>query len=71
MFKLLTGPEELITVDEAAEFMRAEFSDTEESLIEALITAARQMCEEYLFRRIGVQTVELRDRGFPVNGSPI
>jgi uncharacterized phiE125 gp8 family phage protein len=71
MFKLITGPEELITVEEAAEFMRAEFSESEESLIEALITASRLMCEEYLFRRIGVQTVELRDRGFPVNNAPI
>lgn len=71
MFKLITGPDELITVDEAAEFMRAEFSETEEDLIEMLITAARLMCEEYLFRRIGVQTVELRDKGFPVNGNPI
>ena len=71
MFKLITGPDELITADEAAEFMRAEFSSSEESLIETLITAARQMCEDYLFRRIGVQTVELRDKGFPVNNAPI
>jgi len=71
MFKLITAPEEIITVEDAAEFMRAEFSLSEENLIETLITAARQMCEEYLFRRIGVQTVELRDKGFPVNGNPI
>ncbi len=71
MFKLITGPDELITVDEAAEFMRAEFSSSEESLIETFIAAARQLCEEYLFRRIGVQTVELRDKGFPVNNAPI
>ena len=71
MFKLIAGPNEPITVDEAAEFMRAEFSETEESLIEILITAVRQMCEEYLFRRIGVQTVELRDKGFPANNAPI
>jgi uncharacterized phiE125 gp8 family phage protein len=71
MFKLITEPDELITVEEAAEFMRAEFSESEESLIETLITAARQMCEEYLFRRIGVQTVELRDKSFPANNAPI
>ncbi len=71
MFKLIIGPDELITVDEAAEFMRAEFSSSEESLIETLITAARQMCEDYLFRKIGVQTVELRDKGFPANNAPI
>jgi len=71
MFKLITGPEETITVAEAAEFMRAEFSESEETLIEELITAARLMCEEYLFRRIGVQTLELRDKGFPANNAPI
>ena len=71
MFKLITAPEEIISVDDAAEFMRAEFSASEESLIGTFITAARLMCEEYLFRRIGVQTVELRDRGFPVNNAPI
>lgn len=71
MFKLITAPSEIVTLAEVAEFMRAEFSSSEESLIETLITAARQMCEEYLFRRIGVQTVELRDKGFPANGAPI
>ncbi len=71
MFKLITAPDEMVTVDEAAEFMRAEFSESEETLIESLITASRIMCEEYLFRRIGVQTVELRDRGFPANNAPI
>ena len=71
MFKMITAPDEIITVEEAAEFLRAEFSASEETLIESLITAARQLCEEYLFRRIGVQTVELRTQGFPVNGLPI
>jgi uncharacterized phiE125 gp8 family phage protein len=71
MFKLITGPDELITVDDVAEFIRAEFSESEENLIETLITAARQMCEDYLFRKIGVQTVELRNKGFPVNNAPI
>ncbi len=71
MLKLITAPEEIITLEEAAEFMRAEFSESEENLIESLITTARIMCEEYLFRRIGVQTVELRDKGFPVNNAPI
>ena len=51
--------------------MRAEFSASEKDLIETLITAARQMCEEYLFRRIGIQTVELRDKGFPIGDNPI
>lgn len=71
MFKLITAPSEIITVAEAADFMRAEFSASEETLIETFITAARQMCEEYLFRRIGVQTVEYREKGFPYPGAPI
>lgn len=71
MLKLITSPDEIITVEEAAEFMRAEFSDSEETLITSLISASRLLCEEYLFSRIGVQTVELRDRGFPVNNAPI
>ncbi len=71
MFKLITAPEEIITVEEAAEFIRAEFSASEETLIESLITASRLLCEEYLFRRIGVQTIELRDKGFPANNAPI
>jgi len=71
MLKLITAPDEPITLEDAAEFMRAEFSASEENLINTLITAARQMCEDYLFRRIGVQTVELRDKGFPANNAPI
>ncbi len=71
MLKLITAPEEIITVEEAAEFMRAEFSESEENLIASLISASRLMCEEYLFRRIGVQTVEYRDRGFQGPHSPI
>lgn len=71
MQKVLTEPDELITVDDAAEFMRAEFSESEEPLIESLITAARQWCEEYLGRAIGVQTLELRMPGFPVDNGPI
>jgi len=71
MLKVITAPDEIITVDEAAEFMRAEFSESEETLICVLITAARQQCEEYLFRRIGVQTIELRTQGFPRGNSPI
>jgi uncharacterized phiE125 gp8 family phage protein len=71
MFKIITAPSEIITIAMAAEFMRAEFSEEEETIISSFITAARQWCEEYLFRRIGVQTIELRDKGFPINNSPI
>jgi uncharacterized phiE125 gp8 family phage protein len=71
MNKIILEPEELITVADAEEFMRAEFSVSEEPLIESLITAARQWCEEYLGRAIGVQTIELRLGGFPANDGPI
>jgi len=71
VFKLIEAPDEIITLEEAAEFMRAEFSTSEENIIRSLITAARVSCEEYLFRRIGEQTVELRTKGFPENNAPI
>jgi len=71
MLKLITAPEEMITVEAASVFMRAEFSVSEENLIKSLITASRQMCENYLFRFIGVQTVEFRRHKFPGNNTPI
>lgn len=71
MQKVITAPDELITVADAAEFIRAEFSASEETLIESLITAARQWCEEYLGRAIGVQTIELRMAQFPEDAGPI
>jgi len=71
MLKVLAQPTEIITVSEAAEFIRAEFSQAEASLIETLITSARQWCEEYLDRAIGLQGLELRLAGFPVRQGPI
>jgi uncharacterized phiE125 gp8 family phage protein len=71
MQKVILAPDELITVTDAADFLRAEFSVSEEALIESLITAARQWCEEYLGRAIGVQTLELRVGSFPVDAGPI
>lgn len=71
MFKLIEAPDEIITLEEAADFLRAEFSSSEENLINAFIKASRISCEEYLFRRIGAQTVELRTKGFPENNSAI
>jgi uncharacterized phiE125 gp8 family phage protein len=71
MLKVIVAPDELISVADAAAFMRAEFADNEEALIESLITAARQWCEDYLRRAIGVQTLELRVQGFPANNNPI
>jgi len=69
--KVITAPDELITVAEARSFMRAETVVSEESMIEGFITAARQWCEEYLSRAIGVQTLELRMAGFPDDAEPI
>jgi uncharacterized phiE125 gp8 family phage protein len=71
MLKVITAPDEIITVAEVEEFARAEFGSSEEALIESLITAARQWCEEYLGRAIGVQTLELREAGFPINNGPL
>jgi uncharacterized phiE125 gp8 family phage protein len=71
MLKIIIPAQELISVDDVAEFVRAEFSESEEALIESLILAARQWCEEYLGRSIGVQTIELRLAGFPNNNKPI
>ena len=71
MLKILTEPTVILTVDDAADFMRAEFSDQEEALIEVFIASARQWCEEYLQRAIGLQELELRLDGFPSNSKPI
>ena len=65
MLRIITPPDEIITVDEAAEFMRADFSDDETTMIENIITASRQWCEEYLRRAIGMQTLELTLDSFP------
>jgi len=71
VFKLIEAPDEIITLEEVAGFIRAEFSSSEESFIRTLIKASRISCEEYLFRRIGMQTVELRTKGFPENNAAI
>lgn len=68
--KIITNPSsELITADEAAEFMRAEFASHELTTIQTMITAARQWCEEYLCRVIGIQTLEAVLDDFPRVGS--
>ena len=67
-FKIIIPPEEIITVEEAAKFMRVDFPDDEEQQIKTMITAARQWCEEYLRRAIGVQTLRLILDGFPFLG---
>lgn len=69
--RVITPPTEVITVAQAAAFMRIDFPDDETEVIEAFIVSARQWCEEYLRRRIGVQTVELVEAGFPASGGII
>jgi uncharacterized phiE125 gp8 family phage protein len=59
---------ELISVAEAAEFLRIDSYSSETTTISAFITAARQWCEEYLGRSIGVQTLELVLERFPSKG---
>jgi uncharacterized phiE125 gp8 family phage protein len=66
--KIITPPTEIITVAEAADFMRVDFPDDESDRIEAMITSARQWCEDYLQRAIGVQTLETILCGFPSAG---
>lgn len=66
--RIIVQPSELISLVEAAEFLRADFSAAEEDTIESMITAARQWCEEYLRRSIGVQTLELTLAAFPSVG---
>lgn len=69
MLKIITPPTaELITVAEAADFMRVDFPDSETTQIETMITAARQWCEDYLRRAIGIQTLEEVLGAFPKTG---
>jgi uncharacterized phiE125 gp8 family phage protein len=66
--KIITAPSEVITAAEAAEFLRIDNVDDEETTINAFIKAARQWCEEYLCRAIGVQTIEVILDSFPSRG---
>lgn len=66
--RIITAPSELITYTEAADFMRIDFPDDEQTVIEAMITAARQWCEDYIRQAIGVQTLEQTLTRFPYTG---
>lgn len=57
--KVITAPTEVLTVAEVADHLRLGGSPyPDETLLESLITAARQWVEDYLRRAIGAQTLE-------------
>jgi len=66
--RIITPPDELITVAQAAAFMRLDSYASESDVISAITTASRQWCEEYLNRAIGPQTLETIRDGFPIYG---
>jgi len=63
-WKVITPPTEPVTLADARLHLRV--TDTaEDTLISALITAAREYCEHYLQRAVGAQTLELALDEFP------
>lgn len=73
--RVITAPSsEIITVAEAAEFLRLDDNGDspptypDQTTLESFITTARHWCEEYLRRAIGVQTLEIVLNNFPKNG---
>jgi uncharacterized phiE125 gp8 family phage protein len=57
--KVITAPTyEPISVADVAEYLRVDNVNADQSLISALITAARQYLEQYLNRPIAMQTLE-------------
>jgi uncharacterized phiE125 gp8 family phage protein len=66
--RLITGPAaEPITLDEAKNHLRVDFSD-DDDLISAIITAARVYCEQWTQRAFVTQTWELVIDSFPGSG---
>jgi len=65
LIKIITQPEEIITVSEVSGFLHIDFPASETTEIENMITAARQWCEDYLERAIGIQTLETVLGPFP------
>lgn len=57
---------EPITLSEAKNFLRVDHSD-DDTLISALITASRQMCEEYTRRILVTTTIDEYFDKFPMN----
>lgn len=66
-FDIVTpAAEEPITLTEAKDFLRVS-NDDDDNLINALITAARQMCEEYTRRILVTTTIDEYFDKFPTN----
>jgi uncharacterized phiE125 gp8 family phage protein len=65
--KLITPPDETITLEQAKLCLRVDNSD-EDDLITALVTAAREQCEHELGRGIGTQTWQRALDAFPASG---
>lgn len=64
-YRMITGPTvEPITLDVAKQHLRVDFSD-DDALISALITAAREYCENYTHRAFFTQTWQLSLDYFP------
>lgn len=55
---------EPITLEEVKNHLKVDFS-TDDTLIESLIVAARQYCENYTNRKLITQTIEEKFDGFP------
>jgi len=63
-YQVTTPPTEPVTLAEARLHLRVD-DTAEDTLIGALITAAREYCQHYTQRSIGSQTLELRLDEFP------
>ena len=71
-YKVITAAPPVVTLEDARLFLRlnlyGQITHPDDSLILALIDAAREYCEHYTQRSIGVQTLEIALDAFP-NGA--
>jgi len=62
---------EPVTLAEARLHIKADADTTEDALIEAWITAAREVAEQYTGRALAVQTLEMALQAFPCDGHQV